>query len=190
MSNIQHDRTISVLLALMMCVLCSGQNCARIRSIPPADPDEVHLGVSPCGSALFPAPDSDLDGLCDPIDNGPTLFNPDQVDEDGDGVGDKCELSVPDKLAVELTAEVIDGQIQVSAAVTGGTEPYTYQWAVNPNPVGFSPFAPFVDPGSPDVIWSPPCGQAFVLTLTVNDDAIPVQLAVESTGELIVPCSP
>lgn len=38
----------------------------------------------------LPCADSDGDGVCDNVDNCPTLANPDQADSDGDGQGDAC----------------------------------------------------------------------------------------------------
>jgi hypothetical protein len=35
--------------------------------------------------------DSDSDGVCDPLDNCPLIFNNIQADADGDGVGDVCD---------------------------------------------------------------------------------------------------
>jgi hypothetical protein len=36
-------------------------------------------------------PDTDGDGVCDEDDNCPDFFNPDQIDTDGDGLGDACD---------------------------------------------------------------------------------------------------
>jgi len=56
------------------------------------------------GNAMIRArvqePDRDGDGVPDELDNCPDITNPDQIDSDGDGTGDACELvgcgAVPD----------------------------------------------------------------------------------------------
>jgi hypothetical protein len=40
--------------------------------------------------------DTDGDGVCDSVDNCPTVFNPDQTDTDGDGIGDACDVCPSD----------------------------------------------------------------------------------------------
>ena len=47
----------------------------------------VHVGVGPTTQCLT---DSDKDGVPDIVDNCPGVFNPDQKDSKGDGVGDAC----------------------------------------------------------------------------------------------------
>ncbi len=47
------------------------------------------------GTLTINVGDSDGDGVRDPVDNCPTVVNPDQADADGDGVGDVCD-NAPD----------------------------------------------------------------------------------------------
>lgn len=44
--------------------------------------------------------DADRDGICDSFDNCPKLVNPEQIDRDGDGVGDLCQDSRNPKRAI------------------------------------------------------------------------------------------
>ncbi len=53
----------------------------------PDDPAKGAPGICGCG---IPDEDSDGDGWLDCLDNCPNVPNPDQADENGDGVGDAC----------------------------------------------------------------------------------------------------
>ncbi len=49
-------------------------------------------------------PDSDGDGVLDSEDNCPDVFNPDQADADGDGIGDACDESTV-AICLSVTAD-------------------------------------------------------------------------------------
>lgn len=84
---------------------------AMIASVSSADTNDAHLWLSwgglafgrggSFGSDLYfsagdlicrvSAPDADLDGVLDALDDCPSVPNPTQVDSDGDGHGDACD---------------------------------------------------------------------------------------------------
>ncbi len=66
----------------------------------PSDPLKIAPGVCGCG---IPDTDTDGDGIANCIDNCPAAANPDQLDCNGNGIGDLCEVfsdcngnSIPD----------------------------------------------------------------------------------------------
>ena len=54
----------------------------------PSDPFKTEPGICGCG---VPDIDSDLDGIPDCLDNCPYVYNPDQKDSNGNGIGDACD---------------------------------------------------------------------------------------------------
>jgi pSer/pThr/pTyr-binding forkhead associated (FHA) protein/LysM repeat protein len=62
----------------------SAAQAAQVNCI--ADPNVIQAGQNIC----LPCPDSDGDGVCNQVDNCPSVSNPDQADSDNDGQGDAC----------------------------------------------------------------------------------------------------
>ena len=73
---------------------------ATSTAIPAATATPVATAVPAATPMLVPtlpaSPDDDADGVGDEADNCPSIANADQTDSDGDGIGDACELDVPD----------------------------------------------------------------------------------------------
>jgi uncharacterized repeat protein (TIGR01451 family) len=55
--------------------------------------------------------DIDFDGVSDPDDNCPYVFNPDQADADGDGMGDVCELGIIVSVSASPQTVVVNGGV-------------------------------------------------------------------------------
>lgn len=64
-----------------------GQKRIKSGSTFPEPPQYEYLYVR----AVRNATDPDNDGIFDPADNCPDVYNPDQQDSDGDGMGDACD---------------------------------------------------------------------------------------------------
>ncbi|MDH5450806.1 MAG: right-handed parallel beta-helix repeat-containing protein [Candidatus Bathyarchaeota archaeon] len=110
--------------------------------------------------------DPDDDGIPDDIDNCPYAFNPDQLDSDGDGVGDACESEPP------VANAGPDQTVLLGEGVTfDGSGSYdwdgiiiSYEWDFG------DPFDPTIGTGvKPTHTYSH--SDVYVVTLTVTDDA-------------------
>jgi len=75
----------SRILAVALAASVSGNVALALR----AEPDHVAVAWPVDDGAPH---DSDADGVPDPIDNCPLSVNEQQRDEDGDGVGDVCDV--------------------------------------------------------------------------------------------------
>ncbi len=65
----------------------SAEQCSGLAPDCPPDPGEI---------------DTDLDGICDPLDGCPLVTDPEQTDADSDGLGDACD---PCSLVASVTVD-------------------------------------------------------------------------------------
>ena len=91
--------------------LCEGGTCKREQGVcTTADdcPPGLLCVTSGANGTVAASPDTDGDGVPDHLDNCPSVFNPDQADDDGDLVGNACDLATCGNGVVEYE-EQCDG---------------------------------------------------------------------------------
>ncbi len=104
------------LLALSLLAACDDS-----AQSPGADTDTI-LGSAGGASVQD---DTDADGLADSADNCPVVSNPTQSDEDGNGLGDACDLVV--RMQSDLSDRVLAGRINRAALAVAEVVNHTDQ---------------------------------------------------------------
>jgi hypothetical protein len=88
---------------------------------------DTELGSSNYGTAMYDdfvitqPPDSDEDGVVDPNDNCPYIYNPSQIDSDGDETGNACDEDCPNLDEVN-PVNLIDFSILASDWLVSGPD--------------------------------------------------------------------
>ena len=97
---------------------------------PDTDGDGVFDPFDNCPTVYNPLQkDTDGDGVGDACDNCPTVYNPSQADTDGDGIGDACEVACtckPGDANGDATIDISDVVYLISFIFSGGSAPTPY----------------------------------------------------------------
>ncbi len=100
--------------------------CYMIDGCVGGDTDDfIQQLVDECGPCNNP--DLDEDGILNEIDNCPEIFNPDQLDDDGDGLGDVCDdcHNYLGDVNDDGTIDILDIVTIVNIILNGGGGGYT-----------------------------------------------------------------
>ncbi|MCB9451664.1 MAG: FHA domain-containing protein [Anaerolineaceae bacterium] len=94
---------------------------ARVNCID--NPNTIYAGQTIC----LPCSDADGDGVCDNVDNCPSVSNPDQADSNDDGIGDVCTPpltleweTMPPSQMTNMVCEGIPSNAQATVRAVSG----------------------------------------------------------------------
>lgn len=94
-----------------------------------------------CNTGGGNGPDGDGDGIPDNVDNCPTVANPNQLDANGNGIGDVCETCTINASVSAVSTSIFGGpclnySINPTVNISGGTI-NSYEWIIS-GPNGYS----------------------------------------------------
>lgn len=138
-------------------------------------------------------PDGDGDGIPDNVDNCPTVSNPNQLDANGNGIGDACESCVINASLFIISSSLFGGpcleySITPQVTISGGTIS-SHQWIIT-GPNGYSYSNSNFGTPAPFAQSLPGNGVYSVCLITMGQDLSGGQCATDTTCySFVVNCS-